>query len=155
MPLNSLRYQFRQPFRVPAQAAYRWCTDFRASDGGLFEVPWRRTVRWLSEDALILTDTTFPNGRARRIQRLVRLNPSKLAWSNTHLNGPFRHSQYWYQIVSDGPRRSHLEFRGMRLVKSSKPLKTAEIARLTEIERQGDSGLWRRRMAPALERELA
>lgn len=155
MALDSLQYQFRQPFRVPAQAAYRWCTDFRASDGVLFETPWQRSVKWLSRDALVLTDTTFPNGRARRIQRLVRLDPSKLAWTNTHLNGPFRHSQYWYQIVSDGPRRSHLEFTGLRLVKSPRRLKAAEVARLAEIERREDSGLWRRRMAPALERELA
>jgi hypothetical protein len=155
VPVSSLRYQFRQPFRVPGPAAYRWCTDFRPSDGALFEVPWQRSVRKLSDDALILTDTTFPNGRARRIQRLVRLDPSKMAWTNTHLNGPFRHSQYWYRIVPDGPRRSHLEFAGMRLVRSPKRLSAAETARLTGIEQRQDSGLWRRRMAPALERDLA
>ena len=155
MPWISLRYQFRQSFRVPARVAYRWCTDFRSSDGALFEVRWRRSVRWISGDAVVLTDTTFPNGRTRRIHRLVRLDPSKMAWVNTHLDGPFRHSQYWYQIVADGPGRSHLEFTGMRLVRSPKQLRANEVARLTDLERRSDSSLWRRRIAPALERELA
>jgi hypothetical protein len=155
MPLTSLRYEFRQPFNVPAQAAYNWCTDFRPSDGALFEVKWKRAIRRLSDDALVLTDTTFPKGRARRIQRLVRLNPTKLSWTNTHLNGPFRHSQYWYRVVPDGPRRSHLEFIGMRLIKSPNAVRPDQLARLTEKERLGDSGLWRRRMAPALESEFA
>jgi hypothetical protein len=155
MALNSLRYHFRQSFAVPAQAAYRWCTDFRSSDGTLFEVPWKRSVRRLSDDTLVLSDTTWPNDRVRIIHRLVRLNSSRKAWTNTHLDGPYRHSQYWYQIVPDGPRRSHLEFTGMRLVRSPRRLTTAQIARLTEKERLEDSGLWRRRMAPALEHDLA
>jgi hypothetical protein len=155
MATNSVRYHFRQSFTVPAQAAYRWCTDFRSSDGNLFEVPWKRSVRRLSDDALVLSDTTWPNGRVRRIHRLVRLNSSRLAWTNTHLDGPYRHSQYWYQIVPDGPRRSHLEFTGMRLVRSPRRLTATQVARLAEKERLEDSGLWRRRMAPALEHDLA
>ncbi len=155
MPVTSLRFEFRQPFPVPAKAAYAWCTDFRSTDGGLFEQKWRRAVQRLSADALILRDTTYPDGRVRLIQRLVRLNPKELSWTNTHLSGPFRHSQYWYRIVPDGPRRSHLEFTGMRLVRTRKALPPAERARLTEEERRGDSTLWRRRLAPALERDVA
>ena len=75
-----------------------------------------------SKGALMLTDTTYPAGRRRRIHRLVRLNPSELAWTNTHLDGPFRHSQYWYRIVADGSRRCHLEFYGSRLVTSRRSL---------------------------------
>ncbi len=154
MTLNSLQYEFRQPFRVPARAAYDWCTDFRPSDGSLFPRKWRRAVRRLSDDALILTDTTWPNGRARAIRRLVRLNPGGLGWTNTHLSGPFLHSQYWYRIVPDGPRSSHLEFTGMRLVRSRAPLGSATRARLARTEWADDSGLWRDRMAPAMERDL-
>jgi len=155
MPLSSVRFRFRQGFRVPAKAAYLWCTDFQASDASLFEQKWRREVRRLSEDAVILTETTWPNGQTRVIRRLVRLSSRDLAWTNTHLSGPYRHSQYWYRIVPDGPRHCHLEFTGMRLVRTSKALSVAGKARLARQERQGDSRLWRARIAPALERELA
>ncbi len=155
MPVNSVRFRFRQEFRVPAKPAYEWCTDFQPSDARLFEQKWRREVRRLSDDALILTETTWPKGRRRTIRRLVRLNPQDLSWTNTHISGPFRHSQYWYQIVPDGSRRSHLVFTGMRLVRTSKPLSRSEKARLADQERQGDSSLWRHRIAPVMERELA
>lgn len=155
MPVTSLRYQFRQSFRVSARAAYEWCTDFRPSDASLFEQKWRRNVQRLTEDAIILTETTWPEGKRRVIRRLVRLNARELAWTNTHISGPFRNSQYWYRIVPDGPRRSHLEFTGMRLVRTPKALSTAEKARLAKQERAGDSRLWRHRMAPALESDIA
>jgi len=154
MPIYSLQYGFRQPLCGPAWAAYAWCTDFEPDDGKLFPVKWVRSVRWLSKDALVLTDTTYPAGRPRRIHRLVRLNPSETAWTNTHLDGPFRHSQYWYRIVSDSSRGCHLEFRGLRLVTSPRPLSVSEIARLADRELRSDSELWRLRMAPALRRDL-
>lgn len=155
MPLYSLRYRFRQPLRAPARAAYAWCTDFEPGDGKLFPVKWRRSVRRLSDDVLVLTDTTYPEGRLRRIHRLILLNPSEMAWTNTHLDGPFRHSQYSYRIVSNGARSCHLEFRGLRLVTSPRELSAPEIARLTDLERRSDADLWRLRMAPALRRDLA
>jgi hypothetical protein len=155
MPIYSLRYNFRQPLGVPARAAYAWCTNFEPDDGRLFPERWVRSVRRLSEDALVLTDTTYPAGRTRRIHRLVRLSPSEMAWTNTHLDGPFRHSQYWYRVVPDGTRSCHLEFRGFRLVTSPRPLSASEIVRLTDRERRSDSNLWRLRMAPALRRDLA
>lgn len=155
MPVSSLRYEFRQPFRVSARAAYEWCTDFRPGDASLFEQKWSRAVRRLTEDAIILTETTWPEGKRRVIHRLVRLNPRELAWTNTHISGPFRNSQYWYRIVPDGPRRSHLEFIGMRLVRTRAGLAPAARARLAEEERKGDSRLWRVRIAPVLERDLS
>lgn len=155
MPTYSLRYRFRQPLNAPARVAYAWCTDFRPADGKLFPVKWIRAVQRLSEDALILTDTTFPAGRTRRIHRLVRLDPDDLTWTNTHLDGPFQHSQYWYRVVPDGARRSRLEFRGLRLIRSSRSLNRSERARICEAERKGDSTLWKTRIAPALKRDLA
>ena len=154
MPLYSLQYVFRQPLNAPPKAAYSWCTDFEPADGKLFPVKWRRSVRRLSKDALVLTDTTYPAGRPRRIHRLVRLNPSEMAWTNTHLDGPFRHSQDLVRIVPDGPRRCHLEFRGFRLVTTPRALSTSGVARLTDLERRSDADLWRLRMAPALRRDL-
>jgi len=153
MPVASVRFRFRQPFRVPAKAAYEWCTAFEPSDARFFDQKWRREVRRVTEDAIVLTETTWPAGRARVIQRLVRLSPQDLAWTNTHMAGPFRNSQYWYRIVPDGAVRSHLEFTGMRLVRTRNSLSAAEKRRLAEQERQSDSALWGR-IAPVLEREL-
>jgi len=155
MPIVSLEYQFRQPFHVPAKDAFRWCTDFGSWDGKLFPNRTRRSVRWLNDGALVMTDTTYPGGRRRVIRRLVRINRPEMAWTNTHLDGPFRHSQYWYRVVADGPRRSHLEFTGLRLTKVARRLSPSAIAKLAEAERLGDSTDWRTHLAPALERELA
>jgi hypothetical protein len=155
MSIVSLRFGFCQSLRAPARAAYAWCTDFGSADGALFPQRWERAVRRLSADALLLTDVTYPRGRRRTIHRLIRLNPSELAWTNTHLDGPFRHSQYWYRIVADGPRRSHLEFRGLRLLHLRGQISVAEASRRAENERREDSELWRVGISPALARDLA
>jgi hypothetical protein len=155
MPTYSLRYHFRQSLDAPARAAYAWCTDFEPADGKLYPAKLTRSVRWLSEDALVLTDTTFPGGRATRIHRLVRLNPSELAWTNTHIDGPYRNSQYWYRIVPDSRRSCHLDFQGFRLITSPRSLSSPEVTRLTAGERRDDSGFWRTRVAPALRKDLA
>jgi len=154
MPLYSLRFNFRQRLSAPQEAAFGWCTDFGPEDGKLFLVKSRRSVRRLTKDTLVLTDTTYPKGHPQRIHRLVRLSPSEMAWTNTHLDGPFRHSQYWYRIVSDGARSCHLEFRGFRLVTTARVLTASEVARLTDLERSTDSKLWRLRIAPALRRDI-
>lgn len=102
-----------------------------------------------------MTDLTRPGGRTRRIRRLVRINPSEMAWTNTHLDGPYRHSQYWYRVVPDGPRASHLEFRGLRVERTRRRLPPKALARMAEECRREDSGEWSRRFAPALARDLA
>jgi hypothetical protein len=155
MPIYSLQYYFRQSLAAPARAAYAWCTDYEPEDGKLFPVKYTRSIRWLSEDALVLTDATYPGGHARRIHRLVRLNPSELAWTSTHIDGPYRHSQYWYRIVPDGRRRCHLDFQGFGLITSRRSLSKARVARLAAEERRSDARLWRRRISQALKRDLA
>jgi len=154
MPLASVQYGFRQSFRVPANAAFAWCTDFGPGDGQLFSERTLRSIRQLSETALVMTDTTYPEGRPLRIRRLVRIFPSEMAWTNTHLDGPYRHSQYWYRVVSDGPTKSHLEFRGLRLESPPRALSGTETTRRAQQLRREDSGEWRRRLAPALERDV-
>ena len=155
MPIASLQYGFRQNLRVPARAAFQWCTDFGPADGKIFAQWTRRSVQWLNEEALIMTDLTRPAGRLLRIHRLVRIRPSELAWTNTHLDGPYRHSQYWYRIVPDGPRKCHLEFRGLRLERSSRRRSPKAIARMAQECRRHDAGEWHDRIAPALARDLA
>lgn len=154
MVVVSLSYRFRQKFKVPANVAFAWCTDFGPEDGPLFGDQRRRTVKRLDDGALILTDLTQPKGRKLTIHRLVRIDPDQLAWTNTHLDGPYKHSQYWYRVGSDGPKASHLDFVGLRLVTVPKRVSPKEIAKLTKEQLVEDSALWRERLAPALEAEL-
>jgi len=151
----SLAYRFRQPFHVTADLAFRWCTDYQSSDGKLFSENHRRVVRWLNEDTAILTDTTYPKGRPEVIHRLIRINRSARAWTGTHLDGPFRYSQFWYQVVADGARRSHLEFVGLHLETTARRLSKSEVARRAEALREADSDEWRRYLAPALEHDVS
>jgi hypothetical protein len=153
MAVISVPYHFRQAFRVPARAAYVWCTDFGPDDGAILADGTVRSVRRINEHALVLTDTTYPGGRRRRIRRLVRLDPSELAWTNTHLDGPFQGSQYWYRVAPDGSQRSHLEFTGLRLETARGGASAARIAARSATCRRVDAGVWRRRLAPALERD--
>jgi hypothetical protein len=154
VPTISLHYHFRQAFRANADDAFGWCTDFSASDGPLLSDRTTRTVRWLTEDAVILTDTSYPGGRRRRIRRLVRINASRRAWTNTHLDGPFPGSQYWYRVVPDGRNRSHLEFEGFKLVAARRRISPSQLGARARAERATDAGFWRRSLAPALETDV-
>lgn len=154
MVVASMRYHFRQSFRAPARAAFAWCTQYEPADARLFSSKRTRSVRWLNPDTVILTDVTFPEGRPLRIRRLVRIDPDQLAWTNTHLDGPFRHSQFWYRIVSDGPSKCHLEFDGLKLQAFSRRPSAAKIARLAAQERAADSSDWRTLLGRALEAEV-
>ncbi len=155
MPVISLPFRFRQPFRAPAQWAFEWCIDFRPEDASLYPNPKKRTVQRLADGALVLTDTTYPKGRPLRIRRLIRIDRASRSWTNTHIDGPFRHSQFWYRVVPDGARSSHLEFRGLQLLPSRRSLSKTEIAKAAEELRREDALLWRRHLAPALDREAA
>lgn len=151
----SLRYHFRQPLRASAREAYAWCTDFGPGDVEIFADRRTRSIRRIAPDALVMTDVTYPGGRKVRIRRLVRLFPEERAWTNTHLDGPFRNSQFWYRIVPEGPKRSHLDFHGLKLETHARGLAPSEIVRLCEANRRSDAATWRRKLAPALARDLA
>jgi len=155
MPTVSLRYSFRQPLHAPADAAFAWCTDYGPSDGPLFAERTERSVRRLGVGALVLSDTTYPNGRRRRIRRLVRIDPARRSWTSTHLDGPFRHSQFWYRIVPTGPHGSRLEFVGLSLEPAARRLTAAQTAALSAERCRADAGEWRRFLAPALDRDLS
>ena len=155
MVLVSLRYRFLQKIRAPAREAFRWCTDFAPSDGALFSEKTQRSVLRLTDDAVILEDFRSPKGSPLRIRRLVRMDPRTRSWTNTHLDGPFRHSQFWYRIVADGPRACHLEFEGFHLMDVPKLPSAPEIRRRARWLQTHDSAEWRNHLAPALESDLA
>ena len=149
-----VRYAFRQPFAVEADRAYAWCTDFRPQDGALYSRRTLRRVDRLTDDAYLLTDTPFPLGRPRTIRRLVRLAPAERAWSSTHLDGPFRHSQFWYRIVRGGRGRSYLDFRALKLERAAHPLSAGELRRRATRNQRADADVWANRFAPAMAREV-
>jgi hypothetical protein len=153
MPVIALRYAFRQPFRASAEEAFAWCTDFRSADGELFEDGRTRRVRRRAEDTILMTDIPRRGSGRPRITRLIRIFPEEMAWTNTHISGPYRDSQFWYRIERDGPRRSHLEFRGLKLERRARRLAPSTVARLARAEGRSDAKTWRTQLAPALDAE--
>jgi hypothetical protein len=154
MPVIALRYAFRQPFRASAEDAFAWCTDFQPSDAVLFQDGRSRTVRRYADDTFLTTDTPRPGGSRPRITRIVRICPEELSWTNTHLTGPFRYSQFWYRIERDGMRRSHLEFRGLKLERHSRRIGPSVVARRARAEGRSDAETWRTQLAPALNADV-
>jgi hypothetical protein len=136
-----LRYGFSQPFGVSPEAAYRWCTDYQPDDWPRMGQKGTREIEWLNEDTVILTDTVTTGSEQVTKQRLVRLHPERLAWTNTHLTGPNRHSQFWYQVVPVGQWGSRLDFTGLQINYG----KTPSATRIAAIERElayDDSKAW-------------
>jgi hypothetical protein len=154
MPVIALRYSFRQPFRASAEEAFAWCTDFRPSDAALYQDGRSRTVRRRADDTVLMTDIPRRGSGRPRISRLIRIFPEERAWTNTHLTGPFRYSQFWYWIERDGARRSHLEFRGLKLERRVHQPAPAVVARIARAEGRLDAATWRTQLAPALDAEV-
>ncbi len=144
MPLVAIEYEFRVRLPASAEAAFRWATDYAPDDWARMGRDGRRRVVPLGEHALLLIDTVRTNGRAVTKQRLVRLYPRRRAWTNTHLAGPTRHSQFWYRIRPRGPRASVIEFTGLQVEPAARRLTPAELARRTREVRGEDAALWRR-----------
>ncbi len=143
MPLVSLSYRFTVLLPLPPEAAFHWATDFRPDDLALTGQTGTRTVEWIADDALFLTDTLrTPRGPVTK-RRLVRLLPERLAWTNTHLSGPTRYSQYLYELTPVGRRRSRLTFTILQLERSARrPSAAARAARARTVARE-DAHTWR------------
>jgi hypothetical protein len=141
----TLRFGLRQPFRRSAARAYAWCTDYRSDDHARQGEPGRRKVERLTKSTLLLTDTTpGSSGRPIRKTKLIQLDPKRLSWTNTHLTGPTRLSQFWYRIVPRGHARSSLEFEAFQVeYPRSRPSPAALRARALRIRKQ-DRATWRR-----------
>jgi hypothetical protein len=134
-------YQFSQSFGFPAERAYEWCTDYRQDDWARMGKNGTRKIKRINEDTLILTDTVVGEGGTLTKQRLVRLNANRLAWTNTHLTGPNKHSQFWYQIVSQGKARSRLDFIGLQVNYGRRP-PPARISEMATSLKTDDSRMW-------------
>jgi hypothetical protein len=153
----SARYEFSQRFRVPAEEAYRWSTDYQPDDWSLMGKKGKRDIKRLSENALILTDTIYEDGgRPVSKRRLVLIYPERRSWTNTHLGGPNKHSQFLYEIIPEGKNASRLDFTGFQInyddAGGSGPPRE-KIESLASKLREDDSATWRL-LAKAMEGDL-
>jgi len=138
--MRSISYRFIQPFKAPALDAYRWCTNYDSKDLSLMGAEGKRKINWLSEDTVILSDTYGKkNGVTKK--KLVRLDPSTLSWTSTHIAGPIKYSQFLYRIVPDGKNSSHLEFTGLQLENSE--MNNKDTRALANKIRKEDSETWK------------
>jgi hypothetical protein len=153
MALFSVRYKFNQKFSVPVEDAFAWSIDYDPGDWKRMGLEGKRKIRRLTDDAIILEDTrSTGKGRVTKT-RLVRINHERRSFSNTHVDGPTPHSQFWYEFSAEKDGGSRLDFTGLLLLPSKKRLSESEVSRIAEEERKGDSRIWKN-LARAMEADL-
>lgn len=113
----------------------------------------KRKIRKISDGLIILEDTTYGDGKPVVKRRLVRLDPVRLSWTNTHLTGPNKYSQFLYKITPAGTYGSKLEFTGLQVEYAKSKIAPARIASLARKYREEDSESWEH-LARAMEKEL-
>ncbi len=149
----SVRFGFTQKFSVPPEDAYRWCTDYHPDDWALMGKRGRRKIRKISDDTIILDDTTYRDGKPIVKRKIVRLDSVRLSWTNTHLTGPTKYSQFLYRITPEADVGSKLEFTGLQVEYSKTKVTADRIASLERKYREEDAESWRN-LARAMEKEL-
>jgi hypothetical protein len=153
MVLVPIRYTFSQKFSVPVEEAFAWSIDYDPDDFSLMGQEGTRKINKLSEDTFILEDARrTPEGILAKT-RLIRINPDRHSFSNTHIAGPTLHSQFWYEFFPEGKRASRLEFTGLLLYPSDRKLTKKEVARIAAGEVKTDSAIWKH-LAKAMEADL-
>ena len=140
---NSIRYSFVQHFAVPAAVAYKWATNYDPEDISLMGDRGKRRIRWITDDAVILSDTFERGNKKVKKTKLVRLSPERTRWTSTHISGPNKYSQFAYQISSDGNQTSHLEFTGSHIEYTKERMAPNVIASLTSRILEEDSRTWK------------
>jgi len=113
-----------------------------------------REVRKITENIFILTDTYQGEGEPTVKQKLVCLYPDRLMWTNTHLKGPTRHSQFIYEITEETQTASSLRFTALHITHDVKGVDETLTKRLAEELRKKDSDMWMD-LAKEMEKELS
>jgi len=139
----SISYAFTQRLSAPARAAFDWCTDYQPYDLAIMKENGKRDIVKITDDTILLTETMKKNKRSSRKTKLIRLNEHSLSWTNTHVAGPNRHSQFLYKIVPEGKKHSRLYFQGLLIQYSRKPMSIGQLRKIAREERRGDSTVWR------------
>ena len=143
MHIYSVEYEFTQHLKASAQEAFEWCTDYKPYDLSLMKENGLRKIRKITKDAFLLTESISRNHRTIRKTKLVRLNRAGLSWTNTHLNGPNRNSQFLYQILPLRKNLSRLRFKGLLIVYSKGALDEHALRQIAKAEKEADSRAWR------------
>ncbi len=148
----AVQYAFSQGLSAPASLAYDWCTDYQPYDFAIMKEKGSRKIERITENTILLTESTRRRNHVIKKVKLVRLNKPSFSWTNTHIGGPNRHSQFLYRIVPEGKARSRLYFQGLLIQYSRKRLGSKELMRIATEERRADAKVWRN-LAEALRRE--
>ena len=150
----SVKYGFNQTLSASAREAFDWCTDYQPYDFALMKEQGKRSIRKINDDTILLTEQIRKGKRTEKKTKLVRLNRPELSWTNTHISGPNKHSQFLYRIEPEGKNRSRLFFRGLLICYSRERLTRSELKKIGKQEREGDSTVWRH-LAAALRQDIA
>ena len=149
---STISYKFSQKFRVPAKEAYHWCTNYDPADLKLMGEEGKRSIERLSNDKIILYDS-FQGGRKKfRKVKFVQLYPERSMWVSTHVDGPVKFSQFFYEIVPEGKNSSRLEFTGKQ-IDYGRNKSSQQISKLASKIRKEDSGAWKM-LAKEMEKDL-
>jgi hypothetical protein len=151
----SVPFAFSRRFPFPADRAFAWAVDYDPGDIVRMGRSGGRSIRRLADDAFVLTDTMETPSGAIRKRKLVRVYPALRAWVNTTLAGPGRLSQFHYQIVAEGPRRSRLDFHGLQLLwdRPALTVPPRERERMARQLAREDGAIWKH-LARAMARDL-
>jgi len=112
-----------------------------------------REVQRVSEGTVILVDTYRAGGKVVVKQKLVCLYPEKFTWTSTHLTGPYRYSQFLYQITPETDRICRLEFTANFLDYTKEGADKTEIEKVAREEHRIDADNWKL-LADIMEKEL-
>ena len=149
----STRYEFSQPFKVPAAQAFRWCTDYDSKDHILMGNKGFRKVTRISDDTIILEDTLYPKGRAVTKKKLIKIDKERMTYFNFHLTGSNKNSLYFYRIIAERDGKSRLEYTGYELTYPNKAPTKKQLVATAEADAATRTKEWGR-LAKAMEREL-
>lgn len=154
MTVVTAAFEFTQKLPVPIAFAYAWSTDFRPDDIALLGKTGRRRVQRLNADTFILTDTMLgPDGAAVSKRKLMRLFPNTHMWTNTHIGGPNRHSQFLYALAAAGKGACVLRFTGRQANHVETAPSSRELGQEARALRAVDKGMWER-LARAMEKDF-
>ena len=150
----SLRYHFSQIFSIPPLEAYNWCTNYDSNDLTLMHQKGKREITHLTENTIILTDTISNEKETIKKKKLIQLYPERLSWTNTHLSGPNKYSQFLYEIKPENKNSSKLNYIGLQM-EYKKPMKLGKKEiEAREIEQMNqDAAVWKI-IAKEMEKEL-
>ena len=154
MQAYSASYTFTQRLPVPARKAFEWCTDYRPEDLALMGEDGKRRIRRVTENTVILDEEVTQGSNRTCKVKLVKLNPHTLSWHNIQLEGPNKHSEFIYQIIPEGKRRSRLTFTGLLVVYSKHQLSSRQLRQIADMEERFDSRAWKR-LAMAMEKDFS